>query len=58
MMEAAVTSETSINSYQTTQRNILEDSHFQLQKKFDRHGLTESKAYIVTRSLIDLLVYK
>jgi hypothetical protein len=27
MMEAAGTSETSVNFYQTTQRNIAEDSH-------------------------------
>jgi hypothetical protein len=28
MMEAANTSETSVNFYQTTRRNIPEDSHF------------------------------
>jgi hypothetical protein len=27
MMGAAITSETSVNSYQTIRRNILEDSH-------------------------------
>jgi hypothetical protein len=30
MMEAASTSETSVNFYQTTRRNISEDSHLQL----------------------------
>jgi hypothetical protein len=29
MMEAARTSETSVNFYQTTRRNIPEDSHLQ-----------------------------
>jgi hypothetical protein len=29
MMEAVITSETSVNFYQTTWRNIPEDSHFQ-----------------------------
>jgi hypothetical protein len=31
MMEAASTSETSANFYQTTQRNIPEDGHFSLE---------------------------
>jgi hypothetical protein len=30
MMEAAGTSETSVNFYQTTRRNIPEDSHLQI----------------------------
>jgi hypothetical protein len=30
MMEAASTSETSVNFYQTTRRNIPEDSHFRV----------------------------
>jgi hypothetical protein len=30
MMEAAITSETSVNFYQTTRRNIPEDSHLQV----------------------------
>jgi hypothetical protein len=30
MMEAASTSETSVNFYQTTRRNIPEDSHLNL----------------------------
>jgi hypothetical protein len=30
MMEAASTSETSVNFYQTTRRNIPEDSHLQI----------------------------
>jgi hypothetical protein len=31
MMEAASTSETSVNSYQTTRRSNPEDSHFRIQ---------------------------
>jgi hypothetical protein len=35
MMEAASTSETSINFYQTTRRNIPEDSHLQTSQPFE-----------------------
>jgi hypothetical protein len=33
MMEAASTSETSMNLYQTTRRNIPEDSHLHIRQK-------------------------
>jgi hypothetical protein len=33
MMEAASTSETSVNFYQTTRRNIPEDSHLQNRRR-------------------------
>jgi hypothetical protein len=33
MMEAAKTSETSVNFYQTTRRNILEDSHLHTRRR-------------------------
>jgi hypothetical protein len=33
MMEAVSTSETSVISYQTTQRNIPEDSHFNTRRR-------------------------
>jgi hypothetical protein len=34
MMEAASTSETSVNFYQTARRNIPEDSHLQEEQKY------------------------
>jgi hypothetical protein len=41
MMEAASTSETSVNVYQTARRNNPEDSHFQeIRKIVDRDNLT------------------
>jgi hypothetical protein len=33
MMEAAITSETSVNFYQTTRRNKPEDSHFHTRRR-------------------------
>jgi hypothetical protein len=33
MMEAASTSQTSVNSYQTTRRNIQEDSHLHIRRR-------------------------
>jgi hypothetical protein len=35
MMAAASTSETSVDFYQTTQRNNLEDSHLQVKTNFN-----------------------
>jgi hypothetical protein len=39
MMEAASTSETSVNFYQTTQRNNLEDSHLHAHRCEDLKSL-------------------
>jgi hypothetical protein len=44
MMEAASTSETLVNLYQTTRRNIPEDSHL-LNIKFFQRGFTERVAF-------------
>jgi hypothetical protein len=33
MMEAANTSETSVNFYETTRRNITEDSHLRIRRR-------------------------
>jgi hypothetical protein len=48
MMEAASTSETSVNFYQTTQRNIPEDSHFKKQ----RVSITKTSLLIVFREIL------
>jgi hypothetical protein len=45
MMEAAMISETSVNFYQTTRRNILEDSHLYT------HRRENLKSYKVSLSL-------
>jgi hypothetical protein len=37
LMEAASASETSVSFYQTTRRNIPEDSHFKQQEDHVRH---------------------
>jgi hypothetical protein len=47
MMEAVSTFETSINSYETTRRNIPEDSHLHL-KVIDHNRLSGFKLYSLT----------
>jgi hypothetical protein len=58
MMEAASTSETSVNLYQTTRRNNLEDSHIQCsEENFNYTTITSVTVVIGTRVFTKLLWY-
>jgi hypothetical protein len=55
MMEAVSTSETSVNFYQTTRRNILQDSHIRTRR---RENLKSHVVYWKSKLTSDNLVQK
>jgi hypothetical protein len=57
MMEAASTSETSVNFYQTTRRNIPQDSLSSFQSCLSRRGMKISPKSMGNRESGTLLLY-